>query len=54
MNISVDDVRENHPIADKLREAAALLEAQGANQYRAGAYRKAADTTARLTRPVRP
>lgn len=47
------DVRENQQIAEKLREAAALLETQGANPFRAGAYRKAADTVARLTRPVR-
>jgi hypothetical protein len=53
VNTAVIDVRENQDIADKLREAAALLEAQGANPYRAGAYRKAADTIARLTRPVR-
>ena len=53
MNASVIDVRENQAIADKLREAAALLEAQGANPFRAGAYLKAADTIARLTRPVR-
>jgi len=46
-------MRENQLIADKLREAAVLLEAQGANPYRAGAYRKAADTVARVTRPVR-
>ena len=53
MNTAVIDVRENQQIADKLRELAALLEAQGANPFRAGAYRKAADTIARLTRPVR-
>ena len=46
-------MRENQEISDKLREAATLLEAQGANPFRAGAYRKAADTLARLTRPVR-
>ena len=53
MNTSGMDVRENRQIADKLREAATLLEAQGANPFRAGAYRKAADTVARLARPVR-
>ena len=53
MNTSVIDVRENQAIADKLREAAALLEAQGASPFRVGAYRKAADTVARLVRPVR-
>ncbi|HEY5292177.1 MAG TPA: helix-hairpin-helix domain-containing protein [Burkholderiales bacterium] len=53
MNTSVTDVLENQQIADKLREMAALLDAQGANPYRAGAYRKAADTVARLAQPVR-
>ena len=37
MNTPLIDVRENQEIADKLREMAALLEAQGANPYRAGA-----------------
>lgn len=53
VDTSVPDYRENQAIADKLRDAAALLEAQGANPFRAGAYRKAADTIARLTRSVR-
>ncbi|HET7764221.1 MAG TPA: helix-hairpin-helix domain-containing protein [Burkholderiales bacterium] len=44
---------ENLQIADKLREAAELLSAQGANPYRVGAYRKAADTLAQLPRSVR-
>jgi len=34
----------NAACADKLREAAALLEAQGANPFRVAAYRRAADT----------
>jgi putative hydrolase len=34
--------------ADRLREAADLLHAQGANPYRVAAYRKAADTVGRL------
>ena len=34
--------------ADRLREAADLLHAQGANPYRVAAYRKAADTIGRL------
>ena len=46
-------LQENLEIADKLREAGALLEAQAASPYRAGAYRKAAETLARLERPVR-
>ena len=53
MDTTVIDVGENQEIADRLREAAALLEAQGANPFRAGAYRKAADTITGLTRPVR-
>lgn len=53
MSISTIDAAENQQIADRLREAASLLEAQGANPFRAGAYRKAADTIAHLERPVR-
>jgi len=53
LNTSVIDAQENREIADKLRQAADLLEAQGANPFRAAAYRKAADTIARLTRPAR-
>ncbi len=34
----------NAACAEKLREAAALLEAQGANPFRVAAYRRAADT----------
>jgi hypothetical protein len=44
---------ENQQVAAQLREAAGLLHAQGANPFRVGAYRKAADTVARLDRPVR-
>jgi DNA polymerase (family 10) len=40
-------------IADRLREMAELLEAQGANPFRAGAYRKAGDAVARLPQDVR-
>lgn len=36
------------PVAQALREMAALLEAQGANPYRVAAYRRAADTVAWL------
>ena len=46
-------MQENQEISDKLREMAALLDAQGANPYRAAAYRKAADMIARLTQPLR-
>jgi hypothetical protein len=44
---------ENAQIAAQLREAAALLQAQGGNPFRVGAYRKAADGVARAARPVR-
>jgi DNA polymerase (family 10) len=43
---------ENQDIAQRLREAADLLEAQGANPYRVTAYRKAAGTVADLPRAV--
>lgn len=44
---------ENAQIAAQLREAAALVEAQGGNPFRVGAYRKAADVVARLGRALR-
>jgi Holliday junction resolvasome RuvABC DNA-binding subunit len=37
---------ENQQVATWLRQAAELLQAQGANPFRVGAYRKAADTVA--------
>ena len=46
-------IPENQRIADKLREAAELLHAQGANPYRISAYRKAADTIAQLPKSLR-
>jgi putative hydrolase len=42
----------NRRIANKLEEAADLLERQGANPFRVGAYRRAADTLGRLQRDV--
>ncbi|MCS6779094.1 MAG: helix-hairpin-helix domain-containing protein [Geminicoccaceae bacterium] len=42
----------NARIAERLRRAADLLEAQGANPFRVGAYRRAAETVAALERPV--
>jgi DNA polymerase (family X) len=42
----------NHEIATRLREAAALLHHQGANPFRVGAYRRAADTLAGLGEDV--
>ena len=44
---------DNGEIAQTLREMAVLLEAQGDNPFRVAAYRRAADTEARLPRPVR-
>jgi hypothetical protein len=44
---------ENLRIAERLREAAALLEAQGASPFRTGAYRHAADVVAASARPLR-
>jgi hypothetical protein len=44
---------ENAQIADLLRETAQLLEAQGANPFRVGAYRNAAAEIARLPESVR-
>ena len=52
-NLLVNSIPENQRIADKLREAADLLHAQGANPYRISAYRKAADTVAQLPRSLR-
>jgi DNA polymerase (family 10) len=53
MDTRVQDVGENQAVADKLRETAVLLGAQGANPFRVSAYRKAAGAVAALTRPVR-
>lgn len=44
---------ENQEIAQRLREGADLLEAQGANPFRVGAYRKAADTISALGQDLR-
>lgn len=46
-------LRENALIASRLREAADLLQAQGANPFRVGAYRRGADTLAKLEVPAR-
>jgi Holliday junction resolvasome RuvABC DNA-binding subunit len=43
----------NQKVADKLREAADLLHQQGANPFRVGAYRRAAETVAGLQRDLR-
>ncbi len=42
----------NKEISDKLREIASLLEEQGANTFRANAYRRAANTVDGLTKPM--
>lgn len=44
---------ENARIVAQLREAAALVQAQGGNPFRVGAYRKAADGVLHAARPVR-
>ena len=44
---------ENAQIATQLREAAALLQAQGGNPFRVGAYRKAAAASLRTIAPKR-
>lgn len=43
---------ENHEIASRLEEMAALLAEQGANPFRSRAYRRAASTIAELEQPV--
>jgi hypothetical protein len=50
MNDSVRSI--NAPCADRLREAADLLEAQRANPFRVSAYRKAAATVLGLPEDV--
>jgi hypothetical protein len=42
----------NHSIADRFVETGRLLDDQGANPFRARAYRLAAETLRRLDRPV--
>ena len=42
----------NATYADRLREAAALLDAQGANPFRISAYRRAADTLHGMARDI--
>jgi hypothetical protein len=44
---------ENEQIAAWLRQAAEILQAQGANPFRVSAYRKAADTVVRSRRSLR-
>ena len=44
---------DNEQIAEWLRQAAQLLHAQGANPFRVGAYRRAADSVAQCTESVR-
>jgi len=51
----MDDVviKPNREIAEQLRQAADLLEQQGANPFRINAYRRAADTVAHLPEDAR-
>lgn len=49
----VEPAAENALVAQALRELALLLEAQGDNPYRVAAYRRAAETVARLAGPLR-
>ena len=44
---------DNPSIGERLREMAELLAAQGANPFRAGAYRKAADAVTQLSGDIR-
>ena len=44
---------DNQGVADRLREAASLLHAQGASPYREKAYRVAADAVRKLPRDIR-
>ena len=48
-----ETLRENQAVAEWLRQGAELLEQQGANPFRVGAYRRGADRVAGLDRPVR-
>ena len=45
-------LKQNKIIAERLREAAALLKLQRANRYRVAAYRKAADTLESLRQDI--
>jgi DNA polymerase (family 10) len=47
------DLSINQQVADKLREVASLLQQQGANPFRVGAYRHAADTIVQLDRSIK-
>jgi DNA polymerase/3'-5' exonuclease PolX len=46
-------VSANREVAERLRHAAALLAQQGANPFRGGAYRRAAEFVSRLDRDLR-
>jgi putative hydrolase len=47
------NLQDNYILAERLREAAALLEQQDANPYRVVAYRRAADTLESLREDIR-
>lgn len=52
MNLNPDRAISNRLVADRLHEAADLLEQQQANPFRVRAYRRAAETVAGLDRPL--
>lgn len=52
MNLKPDRAISNRLVADRLHEAADLLEQQQANPFRVRAYRRAAETVAGLDRPL--
>jgi putative hydrolase len=50
--LEMETSKQNKFVVDRLREAATLLEQQGANRFRVAAYRKAADTIESLKQDV--
>jgi ERCC4-type nuclease len=52
-HVPANSQSDNQTIAERLREMAELIEAQGANPFRVGAYRKAGDAIAGLREDVR-
>lgn len=48
----MENAPDNHTVAEMLRETASLLEAQGANPYRAQAYRNAGEMVDSLHTPL--
>jgi len=52
MDQRTEQPAQNRFIADRLREAAGLLEQQGANRFRVAAYRRAAEAVESLTQDI--